>query len=284
MIAQPSTGLKSTLASAGRDARLSKSRPSWNDGIAKPMFCEFSMMATLTPTTSPCLLTSGPPLLPGLSGDVVERRPASRPLITPSVSLSVCEPSGWPSATTDSPISTAFESPSLRRVVGGQALVVHVEHGEIDVEADAAHGGVEALLASRLHGDPELDGALDDVRVGDNERTVATVRHACAPTSSLDTDSTSMNQPVPTEVAASADLNGCSQSNATRCEMTLAHSAAVLAHNANAPVLVDQRQRLGRQVDHRGTQRALSERRSTTDQCDQQHDRRRFGRSTGTSH
>jgi hypothetical protein len=76
-------------------------------------------MAVLMPTTSPAMLTSGPPEFPGLMAASVWRKssngpcPRTRPfaLMIPAVTVWV-KPKGLPIATTQSPTWIASESPS----------------------------------------------------------------------------------------------------------------------------------------------------------------------------
>lgn len=57
-----------------------------------------------------------------------------------------------------------------RRRVGA---VADLEHAEVDVEAHAAHHSIEALLARLWRRDPHLGGALDHVRVRNDELVAA---------------------------------------------------------------------------------------------------------------
>ena len=81
---------------------------------------ERERMALLMPTTSPDMLTSGPPELPGLMAASVWMKslnglPGSmdRPLALMMPAVTVCwSPKGEPMASTQSPTLTLSESPS----------------------------------------------------------------------------------------------------------------------------------------------------------------------------
>jgi hypothetical protein len=93
------------------------------DGIENPIPTlppERERMALLMPTTSPDMLTSGPPEFPGLMAASVWRKsskgpwPMERPLalMMPAVTV-CCRPNGEPMASTQSPTLTLSESPSV---------------------------------------------------------------------------------------------------------------------------------------------------------------------------
>src|SRR6478735_6602228 len=92
-------------------------------GMAKQMPWAPLMMAVLTPITSPWLLMSGPPELPGLraasvwmmlsmSRPVLERNDRARLLMTPAVTV-YWNPYGLPMAMATCPTSMAEESPNF---------------------------------------------------------------------------------------------------------------------------------------------------------------------------
>ena len=89
------------------------------DGMAKPMPEPPATIAVLMPTTSPCMLTSGPPELPGLMAASVWRKSSNGPwpicralaLMIPAVTVA-WSPNGEPTAMTQSPTCILSESPS----------------------------------------------------------------------------------------------------------------------------------------------------------------------------
>src|SRR6185503_16205003 len=92
-------------------------------GMAKPMPTlppERERIALLIPTTSPDMLTRGPPELPGLMAASVCRKsskgpwPIERPLALMMPAVTVCwRPKGEPMASTQSPTLSLSESPSV---------------------------------------------------------------------------------------------------------------------------------------------------------------------------
>src|SRR5882724_1932084 len=89
------------------------------EGIAKPMPEPPATIAVLMPMTSPCMLTSGPPELPGLMAASVWMKSSNGPwpmlralaLTMPAVTVA-CRPKGEPTAMTQSPTCIRSESPS----------------------------------------------------------------------------------------------------------------------------------------------------------------------------
>ncbi len=89
------------------------------EGMAKPMPEPPATMAVAMPTISPCMLTSGPPELPGLMAASVCKKSSKGPwpiwrafaLMMPAVTVA-WSPKGEPTAITQSPTWTLSESPS----------------------------------------------------------------------------------------------------------------------------------------------------------------------------
>src|SRR5213592_4290121 len=89
------------------------------EGMAKPMPEPPATIAVLMPMTSPCMLTSGPPELPGLMAASVWMKSSNGPwpmlralaLTMPAVTVA-CRPNGEPTAMTQSPTCIRSESPS----------------------------------------------------------------------------------------------------------------------------------------------------------------------------
>ena len=123
------------------------------------------------PITSPDMLTSGPPELPGLMAASVCRKssngpwPIERPLALMMPAVTVCwRPNGEPMASTQSPTFSLSESPERGGGVGSAAL--EPEHGEIRPPVDARPPWLctSCRRPSRL----DLAGPLDHVGVGEH--------------------------------------------------------------------------------------------------------------------
>src|SRR3954468_10258505 len=143
--------------------------------MAKPIPVAPEMMALLMPITSPRMLTSGPPELPGLieasvwRKSVNSRSPRSEGTVRPTAE--------------STPVVTVFDRPKgvadgdhrladhqVRAAAerqGGQAARLHLEHGDVGVAVRAQEVGLQLAAVEQGDGDPR--GPLDHVGVGDHD-------------------------------------------------------------------------------------------------------------------
>ncbi len=143
-------------------------------GMAKPMPTlppERERIALLIPTTSPDMLTRGPPELPGLIAASVCRKsskgpwPIERPLALMMPAVTVCwRPKGDPMASTQSPTLILSESPERGGREGAAAL--EAEHREIRPPVHSGDLRLVLLAVGGRHLD--LARPLDHVGVGEH--------------------------------------------------------------------------------------------------------------------
>ena len=139
------------------------------------------------PTTSPRVLNSGPPELPGLTATSVWMKGTTlssgseRPLAltTPAVTV-FSKPNGEPIASTHSP---TFRSLVLPSVTTGRFFASILQHRDVGLRVGAEHLGAELAPVGQLDGD--FLGVAHHVRVGqddavgadDEARALAARRH-----------------------------------------------------------------------------------------------------------
>ena len=127
--------------------------------MAKQSPCAGRIMAVLTPITSPRVVTSGPPELPGLSAASVwmtssisrpDRARSERPSALTTPAVTVCwKPNGLPIAMASWPTRTARESPSVARQRGPRR--VDADDGEVGVRIVADEVGAQRRPSGSAH-------------------------------------------------------------------------------------------------------------------------------------
>ena len=122
-----------------------------------------------TPTISPAMFTSGPPELPGFTAASVwmKSKPGAAtssgaPLRLTMPKDTVCSsPKGWPSARTNSPTRSRFESPSSATGKPGR---VDLHQGQVHAIVEADHAAGEAAAVGEL--DLDALGLFHHMRIG----------------------------------------------------------------------------------------------------------------------